>query len=155
MIQQRNTPLGWVPVAPYVPLRNDFDFDLFINSTVLGQPGPQGPQGLPGFIKNASVKLVDEPDYTALVEDSFLGIIYSGKTTITLPLSSDGKIYVVKDSIGTSSKNAISILAIDSTIDSLKTYSVDIDWGSVTLIYNGLEWNILYSSSKEVKHNTN
>lgn len=47
-MQQQFMPFGW-PMPPYLPLPPTIeDNDLFINSTISGQPGPAGPPGPPG-----------------------------------------------------------------------------------------------------------
>jgi hypothetical protein len=150
MFQQKSIPLGWVPTTPYIPTRDDFDFDLFIsNITTIGPsgppgpPGPPGPQGPAGSLENVAVTLIDAATYTAIDTEYFLGIIYNGISTITLPAVTSGKVYVVKDSLGDSNTNPISILATGTTIDGLASYTINTDWGSVTLLYNGIEWNIV------------
>jgi hypothetical protein len=163
MDQRQSLPFGW-PMAPFVPQKLApaypvclpiSDDDIFINSTVIGPPGPpgppgpQGPQGDPGpqgpagSLADVPVTLIDEATYTPDATEYFLGVIYDGTTTITLPAGTLGKVYVVKDSIGDANANPITVVTTGSTIDSLPSYIMNTDWGSISLIYNGIEWNVV------------
>jgi hypothetical protein len=120
MQQKQSLPFGW-PMAPFVP--KTFapaypicppivsDNDIFINSNIVGPPGPPGPAGPPGpqgdpgpqgpagSLADVPVTLIDEPTYTPDSTEYFLGVIYDGAVTITLPVGTLGKVYVVKDSV--------------------------------------------------------
>jgi hypothetical protein len=125
------------------------DRDLFINclSTSIpgtpGPPGPPGPEGPPGTLADVPVTLIDAATYTPTVDEYFLGVIYDGAVTITLPANTTGKAYIIKDSVGDAQTNPITINATGSTIDGLASYTLNIDWSSVTLVYNGIEWNVV------------
>lgn len=141
--------------VPYLPPPIIDDCDLFINSSVVGPPGPQGPQGPPGpqgpqgpqgppgTLTNVPVTLIDQPTYSANNNEYFLGVIYDGSVTITLPVGTTGKVFVIKDSVGDASTNSITVTATGSTIDIQPSYVLQTDWGSITLIYNGIEWNVV------------
>lgn len=167
--QRHGLPFGWpllhlVPVVPpsfpntfpaCVPTAPLEDNDIFINSSIVGPPGPpgpqgpagpqgpQGPQGEPGSLTNVPVTLVDDTTYTPSLEEYFLGVIFDGACTITLPAGTLGKIYVIKDSAGDASTNPITIQTTGSTIDFESSYTLNINWASVGLIYNGIEWNVI------------
>ena len=53
LYQEQNMPFGW-PMAPFIPPLTVpppgyiNDADIFINSSVIGTPGPAGPPGPPG-----------------------------------------------------------------------------------------------------------
>jgi hypothetical protein len=161
MDQRQSLPFGW-PMAPFVP--QTFapiypvcspiisDDDIFINSNIVGPPGPPGPpgpegpigpQGPAGSLADVPVTLIDEPTYTPDATEYFLGVIYDGAVTITLPAGTLGKVYVVKDSIGDANTNPITVTTTGSTIDSLANYVMNTPWGSISLIYNGIEWNVV------------
>lgn len=164
MRQKQSLPFGWpgthfipptfVPVYP-ICASSINDKDIFINSNITGPagppgpPGPQGPQGSPGpqgpagNLADVPVTLIDEVTYTPTATEYFLGVIYDGTVTITLPAGTVGKVYVVKDSAGDANTNPITVLATGSTIDSLTSYVIDTPWGSISLIYNGIEWNVV------------
>lgn len=158
--QRTNLPFGW-PIVPFVapiipqclpPLIPFEDNDLYINSTIVGPqgppgppgpPGPQGPQGEPGSLSNVPVTLIDSATYAPTLEEYFLGVIADSVCVITLPTATTGKVYVIKDSIGDASTNNIIIEATGSTIDGMPSYVLNVDWSSVGLIYNGIEWNVI------------
>ena len=159
MLQNQNSsfPFGLLAnqfqIAPFVPSFVD-DRDLVIDyrSSGQGPPGPPGPQGPvgpigptgpAGTVANVPVSLVDAATHTPTADEYFLGVIYDGTVTITLPASITGKVYVIKDSVGDSNTNPITILATGSTIDSLVSYILNINWSSASLIYNGIEWNVV------------
>ena len=172
MAQTQNQPFGW-PMAPFLPQQMQSqgplgqmqsqmlppifpifpfipDKDLFINSSVVvgppgppGPPGPTGATGPAGTVADVPVSFVDAATYTPTADEYFLAVIYSGAVTVTLPASTTGKVYIIKDSIGDSSTNPITIVATGSTIDSLTSYTLNIDWSSITLTFNGIEWNVV------------
>jgi hypothetical protein len=165
MQQRQSLPFGW-PMTPFVPpilpplyatcippIINDDD--IFINSNIVGppgppgpqgpqgDPGPEGPQGPAGSLADVPVTLIDAATYTPDATEYFLGVIYNGAVTITLPAGTLGKVYVVKDSIGDANTNPITVTTTGSTIDSLANYVMNTPWGSISLIYNGIEWNVV------------
>lgn len=107
-----------------------------------GPPGPQGPQGPPGTLANLPVQLVDAATYAALPEDYFIGVIAGTDCEITLPASTAGKVYIIKDALGTANQDIITITAA-STIDGESSYVLNVPWASIGLIYNGIEWNVV------------
>jgi hypothetical protein len=108
-----------------------------------GPVGPPGPQGPPGTVANIPVTLIDQTEYSATLDEYFLGVIYDGLTTITLPAGALGKAYIIKDSIGDAETNPITIVAAGSTIDGETSYILNVNWASIGLVYNGIEWNIV------------
>jgi hypothetical protein len=158
-------PFNWyvIPppvICPVVPPVVPEDNDLFINYApgipgIPGPPGPagpagppgpvgpEGPQGPPGSLADVAVTLIDEATYTATADEYFLGVIFNGATTVTLPAGTLGKVFVVKDSVGDANTNPITINTTGSSIDGLPNYIIDLDWGSIGLVYNGIEWNVV------------
>ena len=136
-------PLNYVPVD---------GLDVLIKYAPPGPPGPPGPagpqgpigpQGPAGSLADVPVTLVDEPTYTPTADEYFLGIIYDGTVTITLPTSNVGKVYIIKDAVGDATANPITINTTGSSIDSLASYTIDNDWASIGVLYNGIEWNVI------------
>jgi len=163
--QQQGMPFGW-PMAPFIPPMLPpvcpppipgyiNDADIFINSSIVGPPGPPGPpgpagppgppgtQGPAGSLADVPVTLIDEPTYTPDAAEYFLGVIYDGTVTITLPAGTLGKVYVVKDAVGDANTNPITVTTTGSTIDGQVNYVMNTPWGSISLIYNGIEWNVV------------
>jgi hypothetical protein len=93
-------------------------------------------------LANLPVTLVDTAAYPATNDDYFIGVIFNGATTVTLPAGTLGKIFIIKDSTGDALTNPITVVATASTIDGAATYIIDSPWGSIGLIYNGIEWNV-------------
>lgn len=163
MDQRQSLPFGWpmapfippIMPAPYTPICGPIidDRDLIINSRIVigptgptgpaGPQGPTGPQGPSGSLADVPVTLVDEATYTPSANEYFLGVIYDGTVTITLPAGTLGKVYVIKDAVGDANTNPITVVTTGSTIDSLSSYVLNTDWGSISLIYNGIEWNVV------------
>jgi hypothetical protein len=88
------------------------------------------------------VTLVDSAAYPATNDDYFIGVIFNGASTITLPAGTLGKIFIIKDSTGDALANPITVVATASTIDGAANYIINSPWGSIGLIYNGIEWNV-------------
>jgi hypothetical protein len=143
-------------MAPFIPVNAPIidDCDLFINSNisnVVGPPGPPGPpgpegpigpQGPPGSLADVPVTIINTPTYTPDFNEYFLGVSYAGAVTITLPAGTIGKVYVVKDINGDAITNPITINA-STTIDGTASATINSPYGSITLIFNGTEWNIV------------
>ena len=158
--QRQGMPFGF-PMTPYIapgaPIIPPWcpppfpDHDLFIRYSPPGPPGPTGPegppgpigpQGPPGSLANLPVTLVDSTTYAASNDDYFIGVIFDGSTTLTLPVGTLGKIFIIKDSAGDALANPITVVATASTIDGAASYIIDSPWGSIGLISNGIEWNV-------------
>lgn len=105
-----------------------------------GPAGPPGPPGPPGSLENVPVTLIDEPTYTPTALEYLLAIIYDGQVTVTLPAGVLGKVYVVKDAVGDAGTNPITVVG---PIDGSASYVLDNDWASITIVYNGIEWNVV------------
>ena len=149
-----------VPMVPLVPMPHMGpppvldDLDLLINYNNSSQPGPPGPpgpqgpqgepgpQGPPGTLADLPVTLIDTNTYNATADEYFLGVIADGGSVVTLPSGTVGKVFIIKDSLGTASTNSIVVQATGSTIDGQGVYILDSDWSSIGLIYNGIEWNV-------------
>jgi Collagen triple helix repeat (20 copies) len=168
-MQQQIMPFGWpmIPFTSTFPVPTD-DIDI-INYTSgglpgppgppgpPGEPGPQGPQGIQGpqgptgaqgpvgpqgpagTLTNVPVTLIDSDTYTANSTEYFLGVIYAGATSITLPASTSGKTFVVKDVNGTANTNPITV---SGPIDNQPSYTLNVPYGSITLVYTGTTWSI-------------
>lgn len=142
---------GFSPAPCLLPPPIVEDNDLFINYAAgppgpPGPPGPQGPagpQGPPGTLADVPVQLIDTPTYSATANEYFLGVIYDGAVTVTLPSGTIGKVFIIKDSAGDANTNPITVTTTGSSIDGELTYVLDTDWGSIGLVYNGIEWNVV------------
>ena len=151
LFQQQGMPFSW-PMAPFIPVTPIIDdCDLFINSNVVGPPGPPGPpgpegpigpQGPPGSLADVPVTLIDTPTYNPNFNEYFLGVIYDGTVTITLPAGTVGKVYVVKDAVGDANANPITVVGTAQNVDS-GTAIINVPFGSITIVFNGSSWSIV------------
>lgn len=80
--------------------------------------------------------------FNAVVADYYLYVNVATPSSVVLPVSVPGKIFIVKDVSGNASVNNITITT-SSTIDSALSAVIDLDYGSMTFIFNGSEWNIV------------
>lgn len=92
------------------------------------------------------IKTVTSDAYTAVDKDYYIGVDYSGVSTITLPAVDEGREIVVKDESGNASAPG-EYITIDTAgtdnIDGSSTYTIDTDYGKARLIYNGSNWSVV------------
>lgn len=96
--------------------------------------------------RRRSVKSISSTPYTILNEDDVLAVDVSASAiTIYLPVGSIGDTYDIKDATGQSNINNIIIDASTngSTIDGNNFITLNLPYASATLIFNGVEWNII------------
>jgi len=105
----------------------------------IGPVGPPGPAGLPSPV---AVTTVITTPYLALSTDYMLAVDVAGPASIVLPVSPIGTVYIIKDIDGDASINPITVTA-STTIDGAASALINTDYGSITLIFNGTEWNIV------------
>jgi hypothetical protein len=134
------------PIFPFVP-----DHDLFINSNIVGppgppgppgpqgDPGPAGPPGTPGLVPTT---IVSVSPFTATLADYYLAVAVPIPASVILPASPTGTVFVIKDIEGDAAINPITITA-STTIDGAVSATINSPYGSITLIFNGVEWNIV------------
>jgi len=135
------------PFFPFVP-----DHDLFINSIIgtgipgpqgpQGPPGPAGPQGEPGTPGLVPVTIVTTTPYLVDLTDYYLAVTLASPASVVLPASPTGTVFIVKDISGDASTNPITVTA-STTIDGAPSAIINTDYGSITLIFNSVEWNIV------------
>jgi hypothetical protein len=149
--QQQQGPFGW-PIGPFIPVAPIIDdCDLFINSNIVGppgppgppgpqgDPGPQGPPGTPGLVPTT---IVSVSPFTATLADYYLAVAVPIPASIILPISPTGTVFVIKDIEGDAAINPITITA-STTIDGAASAIINSPYGSITLVFNGVEWNIV------------
>jgi len=91
---------------------------------------------------------VTSPSYEIKLRDYYVGVNYAGAVTITLPRANrEGKIFIIKDELGESSKGTnryITILpAGTDLIDGKDRVILAYDYGSLTFIWKGNSWRII------------
>ncbi len=63
---------------------------------------------------------------------------------VTLPAGVTGRVFNIKDGLGLSSNpNPITITPAAGTIDGAATATISAPYGSLTLVYSGVEWKVL------------
>ena len=102
------------------------------------------------FMKGVAYKLTSTAiSYSVLVTDYIVAVTdNSAARTITLPSTgvATGQTFVIKDAAGTAgSVNAISVVVNGGvkTIDGLTSQSINSDYGSITVYYNGTNYFIV------------
>lgn len=141
----------WAPVPPvlYTTFGPPTEFDIVnYHSGSQGPPGPPGPQGEPGppGTLNVPVVIANNSPYAATLDDYYIGVDNTAELpfTIVLPaISSLGKVYIIKDVSGNSSIYPITVTDLGTLIDNAVTALINTDYGSMTVVFNGIEWSII------------
>lgn len=106
----------------------------------IGATGPQGPPGNPGLVPATFV--TDSP-YTPNTNEYFLAVD-EGVEIILPALPSTGRVYIVKDFSGNAENNNIIVTpTAPDTIDGATSKTININFASLTFIFNGIEWSIV------------
>lgn len=85
---------------------------------------------------------VNVATFTATNAQSYLGVNFAG-ATIDLPAGTTNKNFTIKDEIGSAYANPITIVPYGSdTIDGRTTATINVNYGSISLIYGDLGWFI-------------
>jgi len=108
-----------------------------------GATGPTGPTGECSCTCNA---IVVANNYTATIDDYYIGVNSSKPVTVTLPTNIDDcKQVIIKAEIGPPLGNRkVTITTSDgSTIDGATQYVMSIPYESVQLLYRGGNWHII------------
>lgn len=82
--------------------------------------------------------------YTTVPQDALILVDTSSARTIT-PLASPttGQKHIIKDSVGSAAANNITVTPSGKNIDGAASSTMNINYGSMTIIYNGTEWSII------------
>lgn len=140
-----------VPYCSQLPVPYINDCDLLINSTIIGPPGPpgppgpqgpvgpQGPAGTPGLVP---VTIVTTTPFNATTSQYFLGVNVAAPASVVLPVSPTGTVFIIKDIDGDALTNPITVTA-STTIDGSASATINSPYGSLQLVFNGTEWNIV------------
>jgi hypothetical protein len=109
---------------------------------VQGPVGPTGPIGLGGSVSVVPVTNITTTQYTALPTDYIILVSVNEESTVTLPSSPIGTVYIVKDSSGNATINPISVTTT-ALIDGAISAVINSNYDSLTFVYNGTDWNIV------------
>lgn len=111
-----------------------------------GERGPQGPPGPPGECSCKCKAILVSQDYTATLDDYYIGVISTGPTTITLPGNLESCLeIVVKAEMGPPLGNRkITVKASNGElIDGDSEYVIEVPYQSINLLYRGGGWHII------------
>lgn len=104
---------------------------------------------LAGVLRTSSGRIVNVTSpgaypYTALTTDYLILVDTSSARTINLLGSpTSGRTYVIKDNVGSAAANNITVNGNGSNIDSAASYTININYSSITVIYNGSTWSLV------------
>jgi len=123
-------------IAPQQNVVNDNDnINIGSGNQIIGGGGNPSP---------VTVTNVTTPTYTALSTDYYLCVDTStNAVTITLPTGILGTVYIIKDCSGDAATNPITVNGTGGQMIDLSTATIDAPYGSIQLIFNGVEWNIV------------
>jgi hypothetical protein len=114
-----------------------------------GEPGPIGYTGSAGTCNCECQSILVSQDYTATMDDYYIGVNSTGPVTISLPPDcADCHEIIVKAEMGPPLGNRkITIVAMDNnsmtTIDGELEYIIEVPYQSVKLICRGNAWWII------------
>jgi hypothetical protein len=73
-----------------------------------------------------------------------LGINVAGLSSVVLPVSPIGTVFIIKDISGLAATNIITVTATGGVlIDGAVSALINTNYGSLTFIFNGTQWNIV------------
>lgn len=109
-----------------------------------GPPGPQGIQGPPGTPGLVPVTVVTTTPYNVPLTDYAVEVNIAGPSSVVLPVGPTGTVFIVKDISGAAATNNITVTATGGAlIDGSSTALINTNYGSLTFIFNGTQWNIV------------
>jgi hypothetical protein len=92
-------------------------------------------------------KSVTASSYAVLTTDTYIGINFAGGVSIALPSGASvvqGKFLVLKDESGAAGINNITVNANGGdTIDGQSSFTLALNYGSITLLWNTNHWSII------------
>ena len=90
------------------------------------------------------VTVANTSPYNALSTDYDISVTANAvvPASVILPVSPTGTVFIVKDAAGAAATNPITVTATASTIDGAANAVINTNYGSLTFIFNGTEWNI-------------
>lgn len=90
------------------------------------------------IVTAAGAITVTTADYLVIVNKSV-----GAASAVALPAGVSGQVFVIKDGKGDAGANNITITPAAGTIDGGATLVISSNYGKTTLIYNGVQWNVL------------
>lgn len=101
---------------------------------------------VPNIVSNDAIKVVTPGayPYTTTPTDALIKVDTSSARTIT-PLASPttGQVHIIKDTVGSAAANNITVTPSGKNIDGAASSIINVNYGSITIVYNGSEWSIV------------
>lgn len=82
-------------------------------------------------------------NYTATLNDEYIGVFSASATTITLPSGVNGRVYTIKDEYGQGSGKITIQPQTGEKIDNANSYTISVPYQSVSIVYRGTGWWIM------------
>lgn len=101
---------------------------------------------IPLVITNSAVKVVTPGayPYTTVPQDAVILVdTASARSIVPLASPTTGQMHRIKDNVGSAAANNITITPSGKNIDGAASSTININYGSITIIYNGTEWSIV------------
>ena len=111
-----------------------------------GEPGPIGATGATGNCSCKCSARVVSQDYSATMDDYYIGVNSTGPTTITLPGDcTDCQQIIVKAEMGPplGNRKITIVVANNGLIDGSTSYVMEVPYESVSMLCRGGEWHIV------------
>ena len=93
-----------------------------------------------------AIRIAVATPVTVVATDDVVSIEVPGPVAVAvnLPVGVTGATYTIKDGLGLASvATPITITPAAGTIDGAATATIDVPYGSLTLVYSGVEWKII------------
>lgn len=135
VFQTQRQQQGFIPATPIF----DDDCESVVNSSIINVTNNTFPGSLPVIIVTTS-------PFLASSSDVFVGVnnINAAPFSVVLPANPvTGKFYIIKDISGTAATFPITVTAVGHTIDGAASATIDTNFGSITLVFNGVNWSIV------------
>jgi hypothetical protein len=82
-------------------------------------------------------------NYTATIDDEYIGVFSQSAVTITLPFGVTGRVYTIKDEYGQGSGKITIKPSGTEKIDNASTYIISVPNQSVSVVFRGGQWRII------------
>jgi hypothetical protein len=82
-------------------------------------------------------------NYTATVNDEYIGVFSAAAVTISLPVGITGRVYTIKDEYGQGSGKITIKPSGTEKIDNATSYIISVPNRSVSIVFRGGQWRII------------
>ena len=82
-------------------------------------------------------------NYTATIDDEYIGVYSASAVTITLPNGIAGRVYTIKDEYGQGSGKITISPQVGEQIDGKPTYVIGVPFQSVSVVFRAGSWRLI------------